>query len=421
MGGSLQPAGACETIKERVPEYALLPPGTKGYLQEKVEKALKTAKYVPVKLRDGSIVHRLLMQSAMSVPMMIEEEFKWKWLFKYKAEVSFDMMPFFATGGVAAPIPFLSNEKPHGTERRRSRNPFPPGAKVGALRRPDVIIVESEAILWPGRGTVDREGGHHANNMLRLVEVKFPGDNWGPGQEEAYRAISGDFKNRMTVIDVTDCNGDLQKIPKPAPIPAPKTEDEKERQRVPIRSVPAVPHHVWYEDWWQKAHEFGEEVEQAVAPVWDAVHRGYSYLSAETSAFLHQHAAWMFTAGQWVADKAHSAWVWVDETGHEIFRYTAAQLKAGWEAIVRMTDMTWDVLTHIDWAQVGVTLLKGAAIAVAIVVGVAIVILLLPELIAIFAALCAIIAAGAEAAAALAATLGVVVGGGSAVAALSAS
>ncbi|ALX43469.1 hypothetical protein AQ610_14385 [Burkholderia humptydooensis] len=139
------------------------------------------------------------------------------------------------------------------------------------------------------------------------------------------------------------------------------------------------------------------------------------------SGFLHQHAAWMFTAGQWVADKAHSAWVWVDEKGHEIFRYTAAQLKAGWEAIVRMTDLTWDVLTHIDWAQVGVTLLKGAAIAVAIVVGVAIVILLLPELIAIFAALCAIIAAGAEAAAALAATLGVVVGGGSAVAALSAS
>ncbi|UEP40318.1 VRR-NUC domain-containing protein [Burkholderia sp. B21-005] len=421
MGGSLQPAGACETIKERVPEYALLPPGTKGYLQEKVETALKTAKYIPVKLRDGSIVHRLLMQSAMSVPMIIEEEFKWKWIFKYKAEVSFDMMPFFATGGVAAPIPFLSNEKPYGTERRRSLNPFPPGAKPGALRRPDVIIVESDAILWPGRGTVDREGGHHVNNMLRLVEVKFPGDNWGLGQEEAYRAISGDFKNRMTVIDVTDCNGDLQKIPKPAPIPAPKTEDEKERQRVPIRSVPAVPHHVWYEDWWQKAHEYGDEIEKAVAPVWDAVHRGYSYLSAETSAFLHQHAAWMFTAGQWVADKAHSAWVWVDEKGHEIFRYTTAQLKAGWDAIARMTDMTWDVLTHIDWAQVGVTMLKGAAIAVAVVVGVAIVILLLPELIAIFAALCAIIAAGAEAAAALAAALGVALGGGSAVAALAAS
>ncbi|KVW38524.1 VRR-NUC domain-containing protein [Burkholderia ubonensis] len=421
MGGSLQPAGTCETIKERVPEYAYLPPGTKGYLQEKVETALKTAKYVPVKLRDGSIVYRLLMQAAMSAPMIFEERVKWKWLSKYKAEVSFDMEPSVLSDGAEAPIPFLSNERPYGSERRRSLNPFPPGAMVGLLRRPDVIIVETKANLWPGRGTVDREGGRHVSNLLRLVEVKFPGDTLGRAQELAYRLIAGDYKNRMSVIDVTDCNGDLQKIPKPAPIPAPKTQDEKERQRVPIRSVPAVPHHVWYEDWWQKAHEFGEEVEHAVAPVWDAVQRGYSYLSAETSAFLHQHAAWMFTAGQWVADKAHSAWIWVDEKGHELFRYTAVQLKAGWEAIVHMTDMTWDVLSHIDWAQVGVTLLKGAAIAVAIVVGVAIVILLLPELIAIFAALCAIIAAGAEAAAALAATLGVVVSGGSAVAALSAS
>ncbi|WP_244124625.1 VRR-NUC domain-containing protein [Burkholderia gladioli] len=421
MGGSLQAAGSCETIRERVPEYALLPPGTKGYLQEKVEVALKTAKYIPVRLRDGSIIHRLLMQAAMSGPMIVEEEVKWQWLFQYKAEVSFDMTASLLTKGVEAPIPFLSYDRPHGTERRRSLNPFPPGALPGKLRRPDVIIVENPAILWPGRGTIDREGGHHVNNLLRLVEVKFPGDSLGELQELAYRMIAGDFKNRMTVIDVTDCNGDLQRIPKPAPIPAPKTEDEKQRQHVPIRSVPAVPHHVWYEDWWQKAKEYGDEAESAVAPVWDAVKRGYSYLSAETSAFLHQHAAWMFTAGQWVCDKAHSAWVWVDETGHEIFRYTAAQLKAGWNAIVQMTDMTWEVLKHIDWAQVGVTLLKGAAITVAVVVGVVVVLLLLPELLAILAALCAIIAAGAEAIAALAATLGVAEAAADVVAAIAAS
>ncbi|RQZ11750.1 VRR-NUC domain-containing protein [Burkholderia sp. Bp9017] len=420
MAGALQPAGTCETIKERRPNYAFLPLGAKGYLREKVNVALKTARYIPVKLRDGSIVYRLLMQVAMSGPMIIEEK-EFKWQFKYKAEVSFDMKPSDRSRGLEAPIPFLSDEKPQGTERRRSLNPFPIGATVGKLRRPDVIIVERPSDLWPGRGNIDREGGSHVGNLLRLVEVKFPGDDWGVGQEKAYQDISGDSKMNMSVIDVTDCNGDLEKITKPAPIPAPKTQDEKQRQTAPVRTVPAIPHHVWYEDWWQKAHEFGEGVEHAVAPVWDAVQRGYSYVSAETSAFLHQHAPWMFTAGQWVADKAHSAWVWVDEKGHEIFRYTAAQLKAGWDAIVRMTDMTWDVLTHIDWAQVGVTLLKGVAIAIAVVVGVAIVILLLPELIAIFAALCAIIAAGAEAAAALAAALGVVVGGGSAVAALSAS
>ncbi|WP_244122074.1 VRR-NUC domain-containing protein [Burkholderia gladioli] len=406
MGGSLQAAGSCETIRERVPEYALLPPGTKGYLQKKVEVALKTAKYIPVRLRDGSIIYRLLMQVAMSGPMIIEEKAR-NWLFQYKAEVSFDMTPFIATGGIAAPIPFLSEERPQGVERRRSLNPFPPGAKPGFLRRPDVIIVTNPSVLWPGRGNLDREGGSHIDNFLRLVEVKFPGDNWGPGQEESYRGISGDFKTRMTVIDVADCYGDLQKIPVPTPIPAPKTGDEKQRQTAPIRTVPAIPHHVWYEDWWQKAKEYGNEAEHAVAPVWDVVQRGYSYLSTETSTFLHQHAAWMFTAGQWICDKANSAWVWVDETGHEVFRYTAAQLKTGWDAIVRMTDMTWEVLKHIDWAQVGVTLLKGFAIAVAVVAGVVIIILLLPELLAILAALCAIIAAGVEAVAALAATLGV--------------
>ncbi|WP_244117107.1 VRR-NUC domain-containing protein [Burkholderia gladioli] len=393
MGGSLQAAGSCETIRERVPEYALLPPGTKGYLQEKVEVALKTAKYIPVRLRDGSIIYRLLMQVAMSGPMIIEEKAR-NWLFQYKAEVSFDMEPSVLSGGIEAPIPFLSTDRPQRGERRRSLNPFPVGATPGQLRRPDVIIVENPAILWPGRGTIDREGGHHASNLLRLVEVKFPGDTLGREQEEAYQIISGDFKNRMTVIDVTDCNGDLQKIPVPAPVPAPKTENEQQRQTVPIRTVPAIPHHVWYEDWWQKMQEYGEDVEAAVTPVWDAVQRGYTYLSAETNTFLHKHAAWMFTAGRWMADTAHSAWVWIDEAGKEVFRYTAAELKAGWDAIVRMTDMTWDVLTHIDWAQVGVTLMKDVAIAIAVVAGVAIVILLLPELIAIFAALCAIVAAG---------------------------
>ena len=405
MSGTLQPAGSCETIKERVPEYAYLPPETKGYLQEKVETALKTAKYIPVKLRDGSVIYRLLMQVAMSVPMIAEEK-TWNWLFQYKAEVSFDMTPAIATAGAVAPIPFLSDERPQGSERRRSLNPFPPGAKPGFLRRPDVIIVKSPAMLWPGRGNIDREGGGHVDNLLRLVEVKFPGDNWGAGQERAYQMISGDFKTRMTVIDVSDCNGDLKRIPVPVPIPAPKTDEEKERQRAPLRTVPAIPQHVWYEDWWQKAHEYGEDIENAVAPVWDAVQRGYAYVSAETSAYLHQHAPWMFTAGQWVCDKASDTWTYVSAEGAKIYAYTAAQLKAGWDAIVRLTDMTWEVLKHIDWAQVGMTLLKGVAIAVAVVVGVIVVILLLPELIAILAALCAIIAAGVEAAAALAATLG---------------
>ncbi|HDR9486853.1 TPA: VRR-NUC domain-containing protein [Burkholderia aenigmatica] len=411
MEGKLQPAGECQTIKERRPEYAFLPsPAAKGYLQEKVETALKMARYSPVRLPSGSIIYKLLMQQAMSVPMIIEERSKkWNWYFQYKAEVSFDMTSVGAVGPDIPPIPFLAKAKPKGTERRRSLARFPKGATVGKLRRPDVIIVKDKDILWPGRGTVDREGGRHPDNMLRLVEVKFPGDTLGRDQELAYQRIAGDYNTRMTVIDVSDCNGELKKIPKPVPIPAPKTADEQQRQRAAIRTVPAIPHPVWYEDWWQKT---GEGIEHAIAPLWDAIHHGYANLSAETRAFLHQHAAWLFTAGQWIVDKTHSAWVWVDEKGQEIFRYTAAQLKAGWEAIEQTSDLTWEVLIHIDWAQVGLTLIEDAAVAVAIVAGVAIVVLLAPELIAIFAALCAIIAAGAEMVVALAATLGVVIEAG---------
>ncbi|WP_233838864.1 VRR-NUC domain-containing protein [Paraburkholderia sp. ZP32-5] len=360
---------------------------------------------IPVKLRDGSIVYRMMMQAAMSAPM-IAQEVAAGWLFEYKAEVSFDMSPSVSTGGLAAPIPFLSNVKPHGTERRRSLNPFPPGGIPGLLRRPDVIIAKSSAILWPGRGTVDREGGAHVDNMLRLVEVKFPGDNWGAGQEEAYRAIAGDFKTRMTVIDVTDCNGDLQRVPVPAPIPAPKTEDEKQRLRAPVRTVPAIPQPVWYEDWWQKAGD-------AVTAIWDSVEHGYAYVSAETSAFLHQHAPWLFTAGHWIADKASATWTYVSEEGKVLYKYTAAQLKAAWEEIVRLTDLTWQVLKQIDWAQVGLTVLKGIGKAVlfvvTIVVAAVVIIVLLPEeLLAALAALVAMIAtASVEALAGLATAIGV--------------
>ncbi|MGH8779401.1 VRR-NUC domain-containing protein [Paraburkholderia sp.] len=404
MSGALQPAGACETIRERVPEYALLPPGTKGYLQEKIEFALKAPRIVSIVLPDGTIGNRLLKQLAMTLAIRRDEAAA-NYYWQYKAEVSFDMAPSIATGGIAAPIPYLSADKTQGPGRRHSLNPFPPGMKPGLLRRPDVIIVKNPMDRWPGRGNVDLDGATHIDNMLRLVEVKFPGDGWGIGQEGAYQTIAGDYKTRMTVIDVSDCNGELKKVPVPVPVPAPKTENETQRQRVPLRTVPAIPQHAWYEDWWTWAEQHGEEAEQAVAAMWDATKRGYAYLSAETSAFLHQHAPWMFTAGHWIADKTSQAWVWVDEKGQELYRYTAAQLKAGWQEIVRATDMTWELLKQVDWGHVGMTILKGLAAVVLVIAAVAVVIIFGAELLAILAALCAIIAEGG--AAVLAVMLGV--------------
>ncbi|MFM0644064.1 VRR-NUC domain-containing protein [Paraburkholderia bryophila] len=411
MGASLKEAGStCTTINEK-PEYARIPPGKKGYLQEKVEHALQMPKIVYIRLPDGKTTVNLLKQVAMTLAIRYDET-KALFYWQYKAEVSFDMSPYFASNKIVAPIPFLSGDKTEGPGRRHSLNPFPPGMKPGYLRRPDVIIVKNPADRWPGRGDVDQDSKPHVDNMLRLVEIKFPGDRWNEDQETAYQIIAGNFKNRMTVIDVSDCNGELEKVRQRAlaNVPAPQSANGRQRQRVPIRTIAPVTEPVWYEDWWSSAERHAEDVADAVAPVWDAVHRGYTYLSEETSAFLHEQAPWIFTAGQWVADKASDAWVWVDEKGQEIYRYTMEQLRAGWNEIVRTTDMTWEFLKQIDWAQVAITTLKVLAAIVVVVAGVAIVVLLAPVLVAIFTALAAIVsAASAEALAALALGLGVTV------------
>ncbi len=63
---------------------------------------------------------------------------------------------------------------------RHSLNPFPPGMRVGYLRRPDVIIVKNPAGQVAGaRRCRSRGQAGTTDNSLRLVEVKFPGDAVG--------------------------------------------------------------------------------------------------------------------------------------------------------------------------------------------------------------------------------------------------
>ncbi|MCA8205164.1 VRR-NUC domain-containing protein [Burkholderia sp. AU33545] len=413
MGGSLQPAGTCETVQERVPQYAILPPGAKGYLQEKVEFALKFPRIGSIRLSDGSTATTFLKQIVVTQAIRVEERIAKFW-WRYKAEVNFDMWESRLTRGGVPPIPFLSDEAmPQPGGRRHSTNPFPPGRRPGALRRPDVVVVERPMDRWPGRGVIDREGGPHVDNLLRLVEIKFPGDDWGPGQEADYQLIAGEFKERMSVIDVSDCNGELEKVRQRVlkDVPMRETEQQKKRERVPIRTVEPIPHPVWYEDWWNWVERHGEEAGEAVgegaAALWDATKRGYAYVSEETSRFLHEHAPWLFTAGRWVLNKATETWEWFDEQGRRIAAYTAAQLKAGWEALKREADLTWETLKAIDWGQVGITIVKALVVIVIVVAAVAIAIVIAEALLAILAALVAIIAAGAEAVAALAALLGI--------------
>lgn len=407
----VQVATTCTTVNEQK-TYAELPPGTKGYLQEKIEYALKAPDIVNIRLPDGSNTIVLLKQLVMTEAIRVDEtlaEFRWQ----YKAEVSFDMWPDVISRGEKAPIPFLSGKIEDGPGRRHSLNPFPPGMRVGYLRRPDVIIVKNPADRWPGRSLVDHQGSPHVDNSLRLVEVKFPGDKWGEDQEEAYRKIAGnpgEYMRRMTVIDVSDCNGELEKVRERvlAMSPEERANERKQRLRAPIRSVEPIPEPAWYEAWVSHAQQLEQDAEGAVASAWDMLNDGISHVSAETHAWLQQHAPWVMTTGKWVTDTASATWMWVDEKGHEIYRYTAAQLKSGWDAIVRETDLTWDALKQVDWTQVGTSIIKGLVVVVVTIAGVVVAFVLAEALVAILLALAAMIAtASAATLSALAVVLGV--------------
>ena len=407
----VQVATTCTTFNEQK-TYAELPPGTKGYLQEKIEYALKAPDIVNIRLPDGSNTIALLKQIVMTLAVRVDERLV-NYYWQYKAEVSFDMWPEVISNGRNAPIPFLSGKVEDGPGRRHSLNPFPLGRRVGFLRRPDVIIVKNPMDRWPGRSLVDHQGAPHVDNSLRLVEVKFPGDDWGEGQEEAYQKIAGnpgEYMRRMTVIDVSDCNGELEKARERAMAMSPegRAKERERRLRAPIRSVEPIAQPAWYEDWIARAEKAGQEVGAAVAPVWDMLHDGISYVSGEARAWLQSHARWVTTAGKWVSDGACATWAWVDEKGDEIYRYTTAQLKAGWEAIVQATDITWDELKQIDWTQIGTSIIKGLVVVVVTVAGVVVAFVLAEALVAILLALAAIIAtASAAAVTALGVALGV--------------
>lgn len=414
MAGSMETVATCTTVNEDLKTYVALPAGAKGYLQEKIEDALKAPDIVNIRLPDGSNTISALKQIVASWAIRIDEtlhDFYWQ----YKAEVSFDMTDAALSGGRRAPIPFLSSAVEDGPGRRHSQNRFPRGAKLNQLRRPDVIIVKRPEDRWPGRGQIDREGNPHVDNLLRLVEIKFPGDAWGKGQEEAYQQIAGapgEFKYRMTVIDVSDCHGDLEKARERALAMSPEEREaelrrkRRERQlRAPIRSIEPIPEPAWYEAWIRKAEEVGEG---AVATVWDAANAGAQSLSFDMETWLRQHAPWTLTAGKWMADTATATWRWVDETGREIYRYTTAQLKAGWDELARTTDLTWDLLKQINWSQIGTSIIKGLVAVAVVVAGVVVIIVLSEALLAILLALAAIVAtATAEMLAALAIALGV--------------
>ncbi|MBP4049128.1 VRR-NUC domain-containing protein [Chromobacterium violaceum] len=360
-----QPAGGAMTIVEERPEYAKLPqPDNKPYLTEKADVAILAPKSVSVTSKKTGRSYNLNMrQITMSQLIRIDEnshDFKWF----YKAEVSFDLTR-------NPPIPFLSSGlRAEGANRRHTINPFPKGLSKGYLRRPDLVIVKDKATRWPGRMATDHEGVAHGDNLARVVEIKFPGDELGRGQEDAYKRIAGG-DDRFTVLDVLDKRKKRVTEPKKVPVvsPQPQAKAKSQAQRVPAPIYSPVPVTTpgYIQDW-------GTQVQRELYEMWSDAKKGMKGLSEDTRAWLEKEVAWLLESGRWVRDKSSQAWSWVNEKGQVLARWTEVQLKAAWEKIEHYCDIAWNEISQIQWgkilldvseAVVGIVLLVGAGFVIA--------------------------------------------------------
>ncbi len=97
---------------------------------------------------------------------------------EYRPEQSYDMT-------TEPPFPIMDYDdplEPHSTIRQWIRDVWPSKGKTypsGDVRRPDVVIVND-----PSQPPVQ-------SNIKTVVEMKFPGDLYGPDQEDDYIEIAG--------------------------------------------------------------------------------------------------------------------------------------------------------------------------------------------------------------------------------------
>lgn len=114
-----------------------------------------------------------------------------------KAEVPYDM-------STSPPQPYMSKTNPQRATRRRPAD----------SRIPDVVI------------TKDGSKPPTQDNIAEVVEIKYPGDSWKPGQERAYQRIAGTAP--LTQMGPEECGcGSKQPAPVPVPVPVPAPQPEK--------------------------------------------------------------------------------------------------------------------------------------------------------------------------------------------------
>lgn len=396
-------AGNGVTRLEEDRQYAKLPTSEdKPYLQPKAEMAIRTPDVRLAVSKSGKTFTINARQVVMSAEIRGDER-KHEYLWYYKAEVSFDM-PLDRKG---VPKPFLSSSERPDPNRRHSLTPFPKGMRTGFLRRPDLIIVKNKSLRWPGRATTDHDGVVHGDNLHRVVEVKFPRDNLGEEQENAYKQIAGgaDRFTLLHVIPPREKQRQAEPVKQPSPIFAPRADGipRGENRRVPIYGPKPLPDPAFYEVWLDDAKQLVYSLAEDGKALAKDLRQAVGQLSAKVQAELKQNAPWLFTAGHWLQDRASGAWNYVNEQGQRIASWSTAQLQAAWKEIQRYTDLTLDTLRQIDWTQVLLDIGQGL-LAVAVVIAGAIVVFVLGGW--LVAALTALVEMGAIAWAAVATMLG---------------
>lgn len=90
------------------------------------------------------------------------------------------------------------------------------GYTRGDMRIPDAVVLR------------DPNGKPTQDNMLGVIEVKFPPDDWGDGQERAYEEIAGG-EEKLHLLTPERCKCDGPQQTKYAPVIQPATETYRDR------------------------------------------------------------------------------------------------------------------------------------------------------------------------------------------------
>ncbi len=331
-------------------------------------------------IKAGGKLYPISLKQLMMSGLIRADEIARNYYWYYKAEVPFDMR-------TTPPRPFLSHtlKRDDGARRRHTTNLFPVPGK-GIYRRPDVIIVKDKQDRWPGLAGPDHDDppGMHGDNLARLVEVKFPGDELKRGQYDEYMQIVGDDPTRMTILEIHDCRPQKQQWVDQVVNVTMKAWQTSGAKYWPLFLYPPIfmprppstPVAARIEPWTYAG--------QAVASLSDGVIRGvaegWSSLSKETQQLLNSTAGWLNDSGEWIYRQGSEVWIWASKTGKAVKSWSNTRIKAAWAEIQYATDMTLDLLKQVDWVQILTNVAKTVGvILVAVGVGALVVTLGIPE------------------------------------------